>query len=385
MSVGLFARWKTPEGEEKRDSLIACWRTGLGWRETARWPGEDDARPDLRGIDLRGERLAGFDLSDTRLDGAWLDGADLSRARLCRSSLPEASLVRVIAIELDAFAAVLYGARFEDSTLARATLAAANLASTSWRRVSLRDADLRGATFCGAELLGCRFEGARLAGADLDGALVVGARGLRRNRHDRDEVDTLSPAFAPLLRMHMQLLHGLSSHSQKVAEGCLLGSPRPEAEVQALVLDDDWRVTLAGVAAAVALGPEPRVGEALWLALEGGSWVAPQLAGAASLLDPRFAERAAAFSAPTAPASFASPVARASSASPVAPASSASSVAGGPGRPAKSLVSVAALLDRAGNLPAPLAALPEAEGTRQITLRWRDRSARFCPGAAERP
>lgn len=337
------ARWTTPEGQAKRGRLLDGWRAGLGWREAEVWPSEGDARPDLRGIDLRGERLAGLDLSDARLDGARLDGADLSKTRFCRSSLRGASLVRVKAMELDAFAAVLHGACLDESTFARASFVVANLANTSWRRVSLRDADLRGATFNGAELLGCHLEGARLSGADLEGALVVGARGLSRNQNDRDQHDERSPAFAPLLRMYMRLLSGMSPSSRKVAEGCVLGSHSPEAEVRALLLDDNWRVTVAGVAAALALGPSPRVCEALWRALECGSWVAPQLAGAAFVLDRQFAEKAAGFVSAE--------------------------------RPAKSLVSVATLLDRTRGLPPRLQALPEAESTRRITLRWLERTA----------
>ena len=139
----------------------------------------------------------------------------------------------------------------------------------------------------------------RLDGADLDGALIVGGRGLPRNRHDVDEWDALSAALAPLLRTYPRLKHELSRQSHKLAEDCLLGSDRPGAEVPGLLLDDNWRVAVGGVAAAIALGLEPRVVHALWLALDRGSWVAPQLAVAASFLDPEFEERvAAAFIAP---------------------------------------------------------------------------------------
>src|SRR6185503_12074146 len=82
----------------------------------------------------------------------------------------------------------------------------------------------------------------------------------------------------------------------------------------------------------------------------------PQLAGAAFLLDARFVERAAAFLAPGAVPSLASPSGKEG------------------GRPAKSLVSVAALVHRDGSLPAAVAALPEAEDTRRVTLAWIERS-----------
>lgn len=243
---------------------------------------------------------------------------------------------------LDAFAATLFGARCEESTFARAILAAANLACSSWRRVSLRGADLRGASFNGADLFGCHFEEARLSGADLDGAFLLGAHGLLPSRLDHDECQARSPALAPLLRLHPQLLHGLSSASRRVAQGCLLGCARPDAEVEALLLDDDWRVALAGIAAAVALGGKPRVLQALWLALERGSWVAPQLAGALSLLDGGFEQRARAFLASD--------------------------------RPLKSLASVAAVLGL--NRTTDLSVRgPESQSTARIALRWLERSA----------
>ena len=82
--------------------------------------------------------------------------------------------------------------------------------------------------------------------------------------------------------------------------------PRPEAidEVRA-ALDDDWRAAaielLAGgwrdqvtAAAAIALaGADDDLCVALWRAIDGASWVAPQLVAAALRADPQFESRAA--------------------------------------------------------------------------------------------
>jgi hypothetical protein len=91
-------------------------------------------------------------------------------------------------------------------------------------------------------------------------------------------------------------------------------APQPEAiaELRAM-LDDDWRSAAAELlggswrdqvtaAAAVALAttnaaaPDPRAAEwspALWRAIDGASWVAPQLVAAALLADADFEPRAA--------------------------------------------------------------------------------------------
>jgi hypothetical protein len=83
-------------------------------------------------------------------------------------------------------------------------------------------------------------------------------------------------------------------------------SPRPEAidEVRAM-LDDAWRAAalelLAGgwrdqvtAAAAIAIGgADDPVAAMLWRAIDGASWVAPQLVAAAQLADPEFEARAA--------------------------------------------------------------------------------------------
>ncbi len=90
-------------------------------------------------------------------------------------------------------------------------------------------------------------------------------------------------------------------------------TPKPDAiaEVRAAIAEGDWRADavalLAGgwrdqvtAAAAIAIAPpieKPRgddpLASALWTAIDGASWVAPQLVAAALLADPAFEPRAA--------------------------------------------------------------------------------------------
>ena len=65
-----------------------------------------------------------------------------------------------------------------------------------------------------------------------------------------------------------------------------------EQEALALLADTNWRPNLV-VAFAAAVGlSSPAVTDALWTALDRGSWVAPQLAVAALIADDRFLDRA---------------------------------------------------------------------------------------------
>jgi uncharacterized protein YjbI with pentapeptide repeats len=349
----LRARWQTPEGAARRARILAALRTDA-WRAQAAWPEIFDARPDLRGIDLRGVDLRGLDLSDTRLDHAVFDGADLRDAKLCRASLTGASLSRVRAVGLDAFAACLYGARLNDATCTRAGFVSANLAAATLHRTCLREADLRGASLFGAELAACRMQDAQLAGADVDGALIVGCRGFKKNRFERDSFDEAWGELAPLLRQYGSLMRALTPRSRLIAEACLCSCGDPAAQAEALLLSGNWRVTLAGVAAYVAMAPHVDV-ELLWYVLRRGSWAAPQVACAAFVLDKRFAERARAFVTPT--QRWLDRLARRPP--PALP-------------PPKSRVSVQALLDRA--LPAGIAESSEPALARKITLDWLARS-----------
>jgi hypothetical protein len=69
-------------------------------------------------------------------------------------------------------------------------------------------------------------------------------------------------------------------------------SKDPDAELEALFLERNWRCHLVGAATLLATGAGVRRLDALWGALERGSWAAPQLAATTWLLDEEFEPRA---------------------------------------------------------------------------------------------
>lgn len=74
----------------------------------------------------------------------------------------------------------------------------------------------------------------------------------------------------------------------------LVESADPEGEIGALLREADWRCHLvAGVALAVSeLRTKPKLVEALWGAVDAGSWVSPQLGVCLAIIDPDFSLRA---------------------------------------------------------------------------------------------
>lgn len=92
---------------------------------------------------------------------------------------------------------------------------------------------------------------------------------------------------------YLELLHLPSARPvfERVA-AAVAASPDADAELEALFLERNWRCHLVGASALLATGPTPRRLEALWGALERGSWAAPQLAAAAWVLDGEFEPRA---------------------------------------------------------------------------------------------
>lgn len=352
----LRARWTA----ERRARVVEGFRDGR-WPEFAHWPDVFDARPDLRGIDLRGVRLDGLDLSDVRLDGADLRGATLSRVRMHRTSLAGASLAGCKGIALDAFASCFRDAVLDDAVLSRAVLAGCNLAKASLTRTCLREADLRSATLYGARLLGCTMQGALLAGADIEEALVAGCSGFRPNRHNQDHFDRDYPVFAPLVRRYSTLKNALSSEAQYVAEGCIHGVSA-FTELHGLVVSDDWRTQLAGAAALIVRGSDRAPFDLLWHMIARGSWVVPQLACAAYLIGPAFADRARV-------------LLKANAAD--VPCAAADRV------PEYSRVAVKALLD--GGLPDDVEADADNLAVRKLTLEWLERTkSRLLPFVRER-
>jgi hypothetical protein len=74
----------------------------------------------------------------------------------------------------------------------------------------------------------------------------------------------------------------------------LLRSADPEGDIGALLREADWRCHLvAGVVLVVSeLRTKPKLVEALWGAVDAGSWVSPQLGVCLAIIDPDFSLRA---------------------------------------------------------------------------------------------
>ena len=87
-----------------------------------------------------------------------------------------------------------------------------------------------------------------------------------------------------------RLLHFADPEALTSVVAALYASWRTEA--LALLGDPRWRGQLVACAAIVIAGSDRDLDVALWRALDGGSWVAPQLVVTAFLLDPEFEARA---------------------------------------------------------------------------------------------
>jgi hypothetical protein len=90
--------------------------------------------------------------------------------------------------------------------------------------------------------------------------------------------------------LSLALLHlgSAADEAIRVCRAASIRSPKLDAELVAMLDQDDWRVHLP---AAVVIGLGHRNEEivaALWQAFDRGSWVMPQLAAVAYLCDPHF-------------------------------------------------------------------------------------------------
>jgi len=108
------------------------------------------------------------------------------------------------------------------------------------------------------------------------------------------------PLFEPLpepisVPGYLTLLH-LDARGAKAAVSLILESSRKSTEafqeIGRLLDKSDWRPHLVGAVALAALGYDENTLNKLWTAFDSGSWVAPQLAAAAYLRDPNFADNA---------------------------------------------------------------------------------------------
>jgi hypothetical protein len=87
-----------------------------------------------------------------------------------------------------------------------------------------------------------------------------------------------------------RLLHISDVEALPAVQAALHPHWRDEARV--LLGDPRWRGQLVACAAIVISGSDVDLEEALWRALDAGSWVAPQLVVTLFLLDPQFETRA---------------------------------------------------------------------------------------------
>src|SRR5438105_2780978 len=70
-------------------------------------------------------------------------------------------------------------------------------------------------------------------------------------------------------------------------------SPHLDDELVAMLLSElGWRIELIGLVALAVVGYRSRPVEALWKTFDEGSWLAPQLAAGASIVDPDFRAKA---------------------------------------------------------------------------------------------
>lgn len=93
---------------------------------------------------------------------------------------------------------------------------------------------------------------------------------------------------------HLELLHLHTPGAQIVIDRveCALSAGEPARWVAALFSDSNWRPHLVGAVALLLDQGETLNRELLWRAVDGGSWVIPQLIATAVFIDPSFPEKA---------------------------------------------------------------------------------------------
>ena len=147
-----------------------------------------------------------------------------------------------------------------------------------------------------------------------------------------------------------------------------LSTPEPQVWVNALFDDPNWRPHLVGAAALLLDETEALKSSAIWHAIDGGSWVTPQLVVTAYFVDPAFPEqtmrRLESRCAIEAPAGL-SPPARHSATGP----------AGTPARSAKLLASLTCMGIRVPRLVTDVERISEDHDMKSLRERDIDRSA----------
>jgi len=104
-------------------------------------------------------------------------------------------------------------------------------------------------------------------------------------------------AFAPLFEDSIAYLTLLNcDHGSKDAIAlvmkCCAAVSNPYRDICQLLRQPNWRPNLVGAVAIAALGHDPEATSQLWVTIDRGSWVTPQLAATAFLRDPQFTDHA---------------------------------------------------------------------------------------------
>jgi hypothetical protein len=96
------------------------------------------------------------------------------------------------------------------------------------------------------------------------------------------------PGYLPLLHLRREA----ASESLAIIAKALAEDTVPSRQIIELLEEGNWRAQLVGAVAVALHGPSDESVQALWAAIDRGSWVSPQLVAAASLVDPLFEGRA---------------------------------------------------------------------------------------------
>ncbi|MBZ4332874.1 pentapeptide repeat-containing protein [Corallococcus sp. AS-1-12] len=256
MRSDLAERWLTPDGQRRRERLIASGFQGP-WREVLKgFPGADALGPhvgDLRGIDLAQEELPGAEFVHVRLDGARLDDCGLNEARLDFTTLSGASLTWARMERASLMACAAMATCWDDASLEGAVLTASNLVHGSFRRARLQGARLTAATLMKADLRCADLRGAELSFCDMEEACVAGVRTDRPRTYGRAGLGNADvsyyrdhggyPSFmdAILLDPGMRALRWLDRKEILMhVEAAVEMSPAVDAEILALLLDPEF-------------------------------------------------------------------------------------------------------------------------------------------------
>jgi hypothetical protein len=100
------------------------------------------------------------------------------------------------------------------------------------------------------------------------------------------------PRYLELLGLHVVVRQSRPSDAVEVARDAVQSSQHLEDELVALFSDVNWRPHLVGILGLAISGAKGRPVNSLWAAFDAGSWVTPQLAAGASVVDAKFQSEA---------------------------------------------------------------------------------------------